>query len=193
MSAETQGEHAVPPAGSGEHGPIDVSPLRVSDSVVLRALRPDDDRPLVQLVEENQEFLARWLPWAHGYSLETARTFIVKEREGYASGASLTLGLEVEGQLAGVAGFNRIDRGLSEAEIGYWLAERHNGRGIMTRACRTLINHAFEALGLRRIVVQAAAGNGPSRAIPERLGFRLEDIAQQARYALSRCDGTSDD
>ena len=175
------------------HGPIAVAALRVSDSVVLRALRPDDDRPLLQLVEENQEFLARWLTWAHGYSLETARTFIVKEREGYASGSSLELVLEVEGQLAGVAGFNRIDRGLREAEIGYWLAERHNGRGIMTRACRTLIDHAFEALGLRRIVIQAAAGNGPSRAIPERLGFRLEDVAQEARYALSRCDWKSDD
>ncbi len=193
MSAETQGEHAVPPAGSGEHGPLDVSPLRVSDSVGLRALRPDDDRPLVQLVEENQEFLARWLAWAHGYSLETARTFIVKEREGYASGASLTLGLEVEGQLVGVIGLNWIDWRLREAEIGYWLAERHNGRGIMTRACRALIDHAFEALGLRRIVIQAAAGNLPSRAIPERLGFRLEDVGEQARYALSSSDWPSDD
>ena len=193
MSDETQGEHAVPPAGSGEHGPLAVSPLCVSDSVVLRALRPDDDRPLVQLVEENQEFLARWLAWAHGYSLETARTFIVKEREGYASGASLTLGLEVEGQLVGVIGLNWIDWRLREAEIGYWLAERHNGRGIMTRACRTLIDHAFGSLCLRRIVIQAAAGNLPSRAIPERLGFRLEDVGEQARYALSSSDWPSDD
>ena len=180
MSAETQGEHAVPPAGSGD--PIDV--LRVSDSVVLRALRPDDDRPLLQLVEENQEFLARWLPWAHGYSLETARTVArgLRQRQPRRSRGSL------RGWPASTG-----STGDSEAEIGYWLAERHNGRGIMTRACRTLTDHAFEALGLRRIVVQAAAGNGPSRAIPERLGFRLEDVAQEARYALSRCDGKSDD
>ena len=174
-------------------GPLDVPPLRVSDSVRLRALRPEDDSALVQLVEENQEFLARWLAWAHGYSLDTARDFIARQRDRYASGAALTFALEVEGQLVGVIGLNWIDWPLREAEIGYWLAERHNGRGIMTRACRTLIDHAFGSLGLRRIVIQAAAGNLPSRAIPERLGFRLEDVAQQARYTLDIADWSPDD
>ena len=172
---------------------LDVSPLRVSDSVVLRALRPDDDRPLLQLVEENQEFLARWLPWAHDYSLEMARTFIVKVREGYARESSLEFALEVERQLAGMTGFNRIEREAGEAEIGYWLAERHNGRGIMTRACRTLIDHGFRSLGLQRIVIQAGHDNLQSRAIPERLGFRLEEEDELARYALSSSEWSPDD
>lgn len=174
-------------------GPLDVSPLRVGDSVILRELRPDDDRTLVQLVEENQAFLSRWLPWAHGYSLETARDFIASRRAGYLSGTALELAVEIEGRQAGMIGLHTIDWDEREAEIGYWLAERYNGRGTMTRACRTLIDHAFGMLGLQRVVIQAARENLQSRAIPERLGFRLEEEAELARYALSSSEWSPDD
>ena len=67
------------------------------------------------------------------------------------------------------------------AEIGYWLAEPHNGRGHMTAACLALVDHGFDALRLYRAVIRAATGNAPSRAVAERLGFRLEGVEREAQ------------
>ena len=76
--------------------------------------------------------------------------------------------------------FAWIDLRSHAAEIGYWVAERHTRRGVMTSACRALIEHAFGPLELRRIVIRAATGNRPSCAIPERLGFQLEGVEREA-------------
>jgi ribosomal-protein-serine acetyltransferase len=44
----------------------------------------------------------------------------------------------------------------------------------MTRAVRSLVDHAIGAWRLNRIEIRAGVENLPSRRIPERLGFREE-------------------
>ena len=50
----------------------------------------------------------------------------------------------------------------------------------MTRAVRTLVDHAFGVWDLHRVEIQAAVNNHRSRAIPERLGFREEGVLREA-------------
>ena len=59
-------------------------------------------------------------------------------------------------------------------EIGYWLSEKAQGKGIMTRAVKKLIAFAFEERGMNRIVIKCAVGNTKSKNIPKRLGFTYE-------------------
>jgi ribosomal-protein-serine acetyltransferase len=54
------------------------------------------------------------------------------------------------------------------------------GRGTMTAAVRALVDHAFGEWGLHRVVIEAAVDNAPSRAVPERLGFREEGVRRAA-------------
>jgi hypothetical protein len=70
--------------------------------------------------------------------------------------------------------------------IGYWLAESAQGRGIMTRTVRTLVDHAFGEWRLHRVEIRAAVGNRRSRAIPERLGFTEEGVAREAELIGDR-------
>jgi ribosomal-protein-serine acetyltransferase len=60
--------------------------------------------------------------------------------------------------------------------IGYWLAEEHQGRGLMTRAVQAVTDYAFDELELNRVEIQAGRDNRRSRAIPERLGFQQEGV-----------------
>ena len=77
-------------------------------------------------------------------------------------------------------GTKRIDWLNGRVELGYWIGSAHQGKGIMTDACRAVIDHLFRELRLHRIEIQCATGNARSAAIPRRLGFSLEGTRREA-------------
>jgi len=84
--------------------------------------------------------------------------------------------------IVGVIGYNHIDWANRIGHMGYWLAASFQGQGMMTIACQALMDHAFTALNLDRLVIACATENHRSRAIPERLGFHHEGTAQEAEW-----------
>ena len=52
----------------------------------------------------------------------------------------------------------------------------------MTTACRAYVDHAFTRLDVHRVEIRCAVENRRSRAIPERLGFRLEGTLRDAEW-----------
>lgn len=85
-----------------------------------------------------------------------------------------------------MAGFLPIDWVRRSAGIGYWLAEKHQGRGTMTAAVRLLADHALATWVLSRVEIRVATENHRSRAIPERLGFSQEGILREAELVGDR-------
>ena len=86
--------------------------------------------------------------------------------------------ITADGRFAGLVGFKDTDRANRKTEIGYWLGEEYQGRGIMTRCVEALCGLAFSELDMNRIQIQCAVGNTKSSNIPRRLGFTLEGIAR---------------
>ncbi len=95
-------------------------------------------------------------------------------------------GVIVDGSIAGMAGFHRVDWANRSTGIGYWLAEDRQGRGAMTACVRRLVDHAFGAWELNRVEIHAATGNRRSRALPERLGFDQEGVLREAELVGGR-------
>ncbi|MGB1242279.1 MAG: GNAT family N-acetyltransferase [Chitinophagales bacterium] len=136
-----------------------------------------------ELIEENRLHLRERLPWLDfnktvGDSLSNIEGAI----KGYEVGKSLVLGIWFEEKLVGVISFNSISKLYKKATIGYWLSKDCQGKGIMTKACKVLIDYGFENLNLHRIEIRCAVGNTKSRAIPERLGFIQEGILKDAGW-----------
>ncbi len=147
----------------------------------LRSPRLEDAGPLFAAIDGSRAYLRRWLPWVDGStSPEHTRQFLRSAIAGAAEGKSLVLVIEHEGQPCGTAGFNWIDPANGTCEIGYWLREDLQRRGIMTGCCRALVKHAFGGLGLYAVRIAAAVGNERSRRVPERLGFRLDGVIRAA-------------
>jgi ribosomal-protein-serine acetyltransferase len=154
------------------------SPMFVIDSALaLRVLREADAAELYALTDANRAFLRRWLPWVDLVtSEEDSHSFLATVATQHKEGRGPTFGILRDGALVGVVGYLPIDRVNRSGEIGYWLAEREQGRGVMTACCRFAVRYGFLTLDLYRIQIAAGIDNVASRAIPERLGFKLEGI-----------------
>jgi ribosomal-protein-serine acetyltransferase len=151
-------------------------PFDLGDGGLLRQSRIEDLDAIWAAVEEERDRIGVWMPW-----VETTRT---KDDERVwlervvDAGALDGCGIWLEGEFAGGIGLMLDSFGIV-GEIGYWIRTGFEGRGLVTRACAALVDHAFEAIGLHRLVIRAGVENHRSRAIPERLGFTFEGIARE--------------
>lgn len=82
--------------------------------------------------------------------------------------------------IVGRVGLHNIDEQHKNASIGYWLTEDAQGKGIIIRSCKKLIEYAFTELGLHRIEIRAVVRNERSKAIAEKLHFTKEGIQKEA-------------
>ena len=153
----------------------------------MRRVEARDAPALFALTDVNRARLRQWLPWLDGVrSVADTMAFIAVQERAHAATGAGAMGLWVEGALAGVAGYNTIDRANRTAAIGYWLGAAHEGRGLMTRACAALTDHALAVAALNRVVIACAVGNARSRAIPRALGFAHEGVHREAEWLYDR-------
>jgi len=154
----------------------------LDEHVVIRALTHDDAPTVFALIDVNREHLRPWMPWEPmTKSPADTRAFIERSRE--AEHDVEGNGIWVDGVFAGSIGM-RIDPLNDVGEIGYWLGSAFEGRGLITRSARRLIEHGFGERGLNRIEIKAAPTNSRSRAVPERLGFRREAVLREASRTI---------
>jgi ribosomal-protein-serine acetyltransferase len=158
----------------------------IDDRRCLRLIEETDAEELYSVVTANREFLARWMPWAAGQTLEGTLEFIRTSRKQLGENQGFQTAIVDDGQIVGVLGFHRLDWENRATSIGYWIAESSQGRGTVTQAVRALADHAFRTWNLNRIEIRAGVDNQRSRAIPDRLGFKQEGALRQAERVGDR-------
>lgn len=158
----------------------------LADDRYLRLLDDADAEELYALIDRNRDHLARWLPWAGTQTLEATAELIRGTRRQLAEDDGFQAGIVRDERLIGIVGFHSVQWGHRATSIGYWLAEAEQGRGTMTLGVEALLDHAFDEWGLNRVEIRAATENRRSRAVAERLGFRLEGILREAERVGDR-------
>lgn len=155
--------------------------ITVNDEVVLRLLAENNAQELFRAVEENRAHLGTWLPWVSANRAVTdSLTFIRFVRAQFLTSSGLSLAIFVREELAGIITLRSLDWQNRSGEIGYWLAKKFQGRGLMHESTRAVLRCAFRELGLHRVVIRCAPENVRSAAIPERIGFVREGVARGA-------------
>ena len=156
---------------------------KLSEHTELRLLEERHAEELSNLTDRNRERLRVWLPWVDSSrTVEDRKNFIRGALKQFAQNNGFQAGIWHEGRLAGVVGHLGIDWENRSTSLGYWLGEEFQGQGLVTTACRALVDHAFKELGLNRVSIACATENRKSCAIPERLGFRREGVQRQAEW-----------
>ena len=146
-------------------------------------LSPEHAEQFFKLVHENRQLLKEWMFWVgDDYSLAEAEQHISLAQEKFDANNGFEAGIWFKGQLAGCVRYNYIDWTHKNTELGYWLGAAFSGYGLVTKACRVLIEHAFTDLGLHRVEIRCMGENIKSRRIAERLGFVREGVLRQVRW-----------
>lgn len=151
---------------------IDLAPYSV------RSFRPGDEPTLQRAADDWQ--VARWLrdAFPHPYTIADARDWVA-----YASTVEPQTELAIVDRRAvvGSVGFKlQDDMQRRSAEVGYWVASSHWGRGIATRALAALVRHAFDGFDLIRLFAGVKEGNVASAKVLAANGFELEGRLRKA-------------
>jgi ribosomal-protein-serine acetyltransferase len=156
---------------------------RIDNELSLSLIDTKYSKEIFRLTDDSRDCLREWLPWLDGTtSVIDTEKFIKSCLQGYVEQKSLTTVVLINGEVAGVVGFNEIDWTNKIAYIGYWLGENFQGRGIMTRVCKVLIDYALYDLKLNKVDIHAAEYNSKSRKVAERLGFTQEGKIRQNEW-----------
>lgn len=153
---------------------VRVHPPLIVDELVVREYTMDDLQVLDSAIVQNRLYLVPWVgEWIakEPIGLEARRVLLaewIKEYEH--KGADHPIGIFCGAALVGGTGLH--DRnGPHDVELGYWVDEDWQGRGIATRISAALIAHAFCFPEVERVLLKHRPENLKSRRIPEKLGF----------------------
>jgi len=153
--------------------------IPILPDIALRELQPADAADIFSAIDAERSYLGRWLPFVQfTRSAEDSQRYVRSVLEAPFREAVFTI--RDCGRFIGLIGFKSTDPLARTTEIGYWLREAWQGRGIVTRAVAALCRMARDELALRSVAIKCATGNGPSNRIPQRLGFTLSHVERRA-------------
>ena len=161
--------------------------LDVDEELQLSSVQESYAPVYVSLAEENYDYLAKWLVWPiHVKTEKDFDDFIARCKRDYQSGDAITFGVIFTGKFIGNIAYKYINNELKKVEIGYWIAEDCQGKGIISRACARLVEYAFTDLDMSKVEMCVASDNKPSLAVCERLGMTLEGVITNAEFVQGR-------
>jgi ribosomal-protein-serine acetyltransferase len=161
----------------------------VTPEIEMRLLEPRDADACYAAVERDRAYLREWLPWVdRTHSAEDIRKFIETIAiPQYETNNGPNCGIWMAGEFAGGIGCHVIDWANRSCSIGYWVAAAHQGKGIVTQCCASLLDYLFDELRLHRATIDCGTGNTRSCAVPRRLGFTREGLKREAQWVGERC------
>lgn len=172
--------------------------IPVSDDIVLKAASMDFYDEIVDVVKNNQKYLAEFLPWAENYDPASTHIFILDSIESFKNNSRFDYSIFYQNKFVGACGSHIIDYENKKTSIGYWLAQDYQGKGIITQSCKVLIKELFESLDIEKIELFCDIKNTKSQQVAERLGFKdkiliknykdLTRIGDYYRYVLLKED-----
>lgn len=153
----------------------------VNDQVHLSEFRSSDKDALIEHLND-QDIYERTLRIPFPYTEAAADEWLAlyaktTEKHGQPAHFAIRTG---DDALIGGCGLNDFEIGKSHrGEIGYWLAKRWWGQGIITAVVQRVCQHAFEEFGLVKIIAHVVTHNPASARVLEKCGFEQEGLLRK--------------
>ncbi|MFI2778908.1 GNAT family N-acetyltransferase [Streptomyces sp. ALB3] len=151
------------------------------DGAELRPLEPWQAEEFLAHMDRARGLVDPWIPFAAAATdPASARALLQRYADKQAADTGRLYGIWLDGALVGGVLFRIFEAETGNCEIGCWLEPAGQGRGLVNRASRTLIDWAFDVRGMHRVEWVASAANTRSVAAAERLGMTREGVLREA-------------
>lgn len=159
----------------------------MTPDVRLESLNAVHVDALYDLTVKNRSHLKNWLSWLDDIqSPDDTAAYVESAVKEADEASSPSFALFVDGELCGVAGFNKVEKQHRLGSIGYWLSDDYVGRGIATASVSQLLVLGFQEFDLHKIEIRCAEENHKSRAVAERLGFTYEATLRDCEWLYTK-------
>ena len=149
-----------------------------SKKFILRPFKRGDESSLKENIN-SKKIYQNTLNIPYPYTLKDAKDWIAKNLKEMKKRKPnmINFAIDINGEVVGGIGLNKIEG--HKAEIGYWLAEKYWGQGIMTQAVKLVTEFGFKKLKLKRIYAYVFSWNKASMKVLEKAGYKLEGILRK--------------
>lgn len=147
----------------------------------LRPLEPWQAEEFLADIDRCRDHISPWVGRSFvAKDLDDAKAVLQRYADSKARDAGGIWGIWDAGILVGGVMFVSFDANSGTCEVGCWLEESAQGKGLVTKAATVLIDWALVTRGLTRVEWQTNALNAPSIAVARRLGMTLDGTMRQA-------------
>lgn len=150
-----------------------------TERLTLRQLKKSDIPDLVKHLS-NLNVSRYMAPITYPYTTKDAQEYYdhckTKSRLRPRTDYSLIIALRSTDRLIGGCGVHNIDQ--KDPELGYWISEDYWRKGIMSEACKRIIDYAFSKHDIEHMIIPIAIENKGSNALAKSLGARLRAVEQ---------------
>lgn len=161
--------------------------IKIDEYVNIELINENHTQSIFELVNNNRTHLREWLPFVDRMQTpEFAENFVKGTIQRNKDGIEYAFVIILNDQVIGRIGVYKIDTQNKIGEIGYWIAQNFQGKGIIKRACEVIIEFCFSELQLNRIEIKCGTEKYKSQFIPEKLNFTKEGVMRQAELIYDR-------
>ena len=158
--------------------------ILVNKNTVLKQIELSDTADIFNTIVSQREYLEEWLPFAlTTEEMSDSESFIRSVVDAPEDEREFVSVIHYDGEFAGLVGFKSTDRDNKKTEIGYWLSEGFQKKGIMTESVKCLIRFAFEELNINRIQIKCAVGNTPSSKSRKSWDSSLRESKERVNFS----------
>ncbi len=157
-------------------------PALETERLLLRAVTPDDAADMFHIMRDphvTRYFGSTPMVLENEAAQRIERINLAWQEQ---TGVRWAITQRGSARLLGTCGYWRLVKPHFWAEIGYELAPKYWGQGIMTEAIGAVLQFGFTTMGLHRVEAQIHPANIGSRRVLEKLGFVQEGYFRENYY-----------
>lgn len=157
--------------------------IKVDENIRIELIEEKHIQSIFDMVNENRKYLRQWLPFVDRMqTVEFAQNFVKGTIQRNKDGNEFAFVVFYHDVMVGRVGVYKIDNQNRIGEIGYWIVENAQGKGIITKSVRAIIMLCFDELQLNRIEIKCGTENFKSKGVPEKLKFIEEGVIRQGEF-----------
>ena len=163
---------------------IERRPEVMTERICVRLLEPHESALMTRFRVENKSHLEQWEPrrspefFTEAFWHAQIRSVLREFRAG--NSVCFAILNHDQDEVLGVCNYTNIIRGTFQScHLGYALAKKHQGKGLMSEALGISIRYMFLDLCIHRIMANYLERNERSATLLKHLGFEIEGLAKQ--------------